>query len=374
MNNKCIVIFAAYIYPHLGGIESYLDNLINELHKLKYNIVIVTSNWNDEKEFEKTEKYDVLRIPVLNLFKKRYPIPKKGNKLKSILKKLDKYNISTIIVNTRFHLTSHIGADYAKKNNIPCFLIEHGSSYITVNNKILDFFANRYEDYLTRRIKNKITGFYGVSNRCNEWLKKINIKASGTFNNAIDKECYKRYHNKVTNNKIIITYAGRILYEKGVGNLLEAFSTINNKNCELIIAGDGNALDELKTKYKSKNIKFLGRINHDEVMNLFDKTDIFVYPSMYPEGLPTSILEAGIMKCAIIATDRGGTVEVINSRDLGIIVEENVEDLTDKLKYLIDNPKEINRLKENIHDRVLNDYTWEKTAKTIIKEIKKYEK
>ena len=157
---------------------------------------------------------------------------------------------------------------------------------------------------------------------------------------------------------------------------MDAFTSVSldYDNIKLIIAGDGPILDDLKKKYNENNITFLGKIDYDEVMKLCVKTDIFVHPSMYPEGLPTSILEAGIMKCAVIATDRGGTCEVITSDDIGLIVEENVEDLIKKLRYLLDNPKKVDKLKENIHKRIMESFTWKQTAKTVIKEIEKYGK
>ena len=372
---KTIVIFSSYCLPFLGGIEAYIDNLIKELIKNKYKVVLVTTQFNDKTIYDDNDKIDVIRLPIYKTFKNRYPIPKYNREQKRLLKQLDNLDISAIIVNTRFHLTSHIGAKYANKNRIPVFLIEHGSSYITLNNRFIDIFANIYERYLTRRIKKRITGFYGVSDRCNQWLKKLKINPSGIFYNAIDEDIYNKNKKYIKeNNKIEVTYAGRILVEKGVINLLEAFKKINNKNCVLNIAGDGPILGELKNKYQDKNINFLGRIPHDDVIKIFAKTDIFVYPSMYPEGLPTSILEAGIMKCAVIATDRGGTKEVINDKKYGIIVEENIDDLKDKLEMLVNDKKKINTFKENLHKRVIEKFVWRETVKCIITEVEKNER
>ena len=83
-------------------------------------------------------------ITIFNIFKNRYPIPKYNSEYKRILKKLEEYKIESIIVNTRFHLTSHIGAKYGKKNNIPVYLIEHGSNYVTLDNNFIDFFVVCY--------------------------------------------------------------------------------------------------------------------------------------------------------------------------------------------------------------------------------------
>ena len=373
---KTIVIFSAYCFPHLGGIETYIDNLIRELLNLKYKIVLVTTQFTDNISYKNSDNFEIIQLPIYNIFKERYPIVKHNKTERELLKKLDNYKIDAIIVNTRFHLTSHIGARYGKQHNIPVLLIEHGSSYITLNNKFIDFFANCYEKFLTFAIKRKVDGFYGVSERCNQWLKKLKIEAKGVFYNAIDSSIYndnKKYIKR--GEKIVITYAGRILVEKGVVNLLDAFSQLkNNSKCILNIAGDGPILSDLKEKYSNKNIVFLGRIPHDEVIKLCARTDIFVYPSMYPEGLPTSILEAGIMECAIVATDRGGTVEVVNSDKYGYIVKENVSDLIVKLDKLISNPDIMDTLKKNIHKRVSEQFVWEKTAKNVVEEIKKYGK
>ena len=113
-----------------------------------------------------------------------------------------------------------------------------------------------------------------------------------------------------------------------------------------------NVVDLFLANYKLKNIHFEGKISYNEVMALCNQTDIFVHPSMYPEGLPTSILEAGLMKNAVIATDRGGTVEVINDPKYGIIMEENLESLKTNLQYLLDNPEKIETLKEILKEEI----------------------
>ena len=93
-------------------------------------------------------------------------------------------------------------------------------------------------------------------------------------------------------------------------------------------------------------------------MKLYNSCDIFVYPSMYAEGLPTSILEAGLMKCAVIATDRGGTVEVITHKKDGLICEENTESIYNNIKFLLDNSNLIQDYSEKLHSRIIENFTW----------------
>lgn len=373
-NKKTIAFFNGFYIPHLGGVERYTSKLSEQL-KEKYNIIVITTNDSNTKNIEIVDDIKVYRLPVYNICKNRYPFLKKNKEYKALYNKIIEEKIDYIICNTRYYQTSILGAKIAKIKKAKLIFLDHSSNHVTVGNKVLDKCGAIYEDYLTNKIKKYNPKFYGVSKKCNEWLKYFNIEASGVFYNSIDGDVFKKYYKETKNKNIIISYIGRIIPEKGIINLLEAFKKVNenHKNIELIIAGDGPLLNEVKEKYKMDNITFKGKIGYEDVMKLCVKTDIFVHPSMYPEGLPTSILEAGIMKTAIIATDRGGTCEVINDKKYGLIVEENVEDLTEKMDYLLNNPKEIEKLKENIHDRIINNFTWKQTAKTVEKELEKYE-
>lgn len=371
---KYIAIFSGYFLPHLGGIERYVDNLTRELNKLNYNVIIITSNYNQYPSKEINDGNIILRLPVYNMFKNRYPIVKNNSESKRIIKELDNYNIISIIVNTRFHLTSHVGAKYGKKKNIPVYLIEHGSNYVTLDNKFIDFFANRYENFLTWKIRKKITGFYGVSKACGPWLKKIKIDMDGVWYNSIDTN--QELPQKEKHNTINFLYAGRLIKQKGVDNILDAFSKLTKEysNLNLYIAGDGPEFEKYKAKYNYNNIYFLGKLNYSELLKYYAKTDIFLYPPLWPEGLPTSILEAGLMKCAVIGTNQGGICEIIEDRKNGIIVDTDINSLYNAMKKLIDDKKLLINYSNKIYKTVNEKFSWEKTTKKILGDINGKEK
>lgn len=366
---KTIAIFSGYFYPHLGGIERYVDSMMKQFVKMGYKVILVTSNHDNLKEEELKDGVKIYRLPVFKTFKNRYPIPRYNKKQREILGKLDDANISSIIVNTRFHLTSHIGANYGKKHDIPVYLIEHGSNYVTLDNKFIDFFANRYEDFLTWKIKKKIRGFYGVSKACSNWLTRFKIKASGVWYNSIDFE--QPTPKKINNKKVNFMYAGRLLKQKGVSNILSAFTDLEKKhdNIRLLIAGDGPEYDEYKSTYKSCNIEFLGKLDYQELLKYYAKTDVFLYPPLWPEGLPTAILEAGLMKCAVIGTNQGGIKEIIKNGENGIIVKETKKDLQTAMESLINDDELRKKYSNALRNTVKNEFSWEVTAKQILKDM-----
>ena len=368
-NKKYVVIFSAYLLPHLGGIERYVDNLSKQFVKLGISPILVTTNYNNLRDIEEVNGVLIIRLPIYSIFKNRYPIIKHNKKYRNLMKKLDNYSIDTIIVNTRFHLTSHVGVQYACKRKIPVYLIEHGSNYVTLDNKFIDFFANRYEDFLTWRLKKKVNGFYGVSKACGEWLQHFNIQYAGVWYNSID--CEQVVPQKEKHSKINFLYAGRLIQQKGVENILESFNQLLNEhhNIHLTIAGDGPLLDQYRKKYNSKQIEFTGKLEFKDLLKLYAKTDIFLYPPLWPEGLPTSILEAGLMSCAVIGTDQGGIKEIIHNGENGLIVDNTINGLKKGMKELIVDEKNRKKLANNLHNTIIQQFSWNVTANKIIRDI-----
>lgn len=373
---KTIAIFSGYYIPHLGGVERYTYNLAKKLNENGYRIIIVTSRYSKElKEIEETEYAKIYRLPTYKIFAERYPINKKNRRFKEIFKMLEDENIDSAIIQTRFWTTSYFASKFVAKNKIPACLIEHGSTHFTVNNKILDKFGEVYEHKLTESIKKNIKDFYGVSKKCTDWLKHFDIDAKGVFYNSIDVSEGEKYKNDINKSqeKTVITYVGRMIEEKGVLKLIEAFKKLEKKydNLELNLAGEGPILEKIIAENSNeKNINILGKLSHEEVLKLLGRTTIFINPSAFSEGLPTSILEAGMMKCAVIATPMGGTTEIISNDDIGYICGFEVDEILEKIEKLINDKDEIIKLGENINQKVINQFSWDVTTKKIAETIK----
>lgn len=369
---KTIAIFSEYYPPHLGGLENYVKNIGEELLRRGYKVIIVTSQYDEKlSNIEKHGNLKIFRLPVHKIFSSRYPIPKKNSLYKDTMLKLSEEKVDFIILNTRFFLNSHIGANFANDNLIPCILIDHGCAHLTVDNKILDLFGSWYEHFITFLLKKKVKNFYGISGASNNWLKHFKIISSGTLNGAVNIKDSENYTIKKDNKKIIITYAGRLLKQKGVLNLLDAFSNLSKKydNIYLYIAGKGNLLDYIKDKYNSDRIKLLGYLSHDELMKLYAKTNIFVYAPIWPEGLGLSVIEAGLMKCSVIVSDQKGILEVVPNKKYGLITSNNNENLEFLLENLITDEKLRKTLSNNLYNRVIENFTWGKTVDNIEKII-----
>lgn len=376
---KKVAIYTGFFLPHLGGVERYVDKLTTELEKIGYQCVIITTQHDESLSTkEHIDGRTIYRLPTYGLFKQRYPIIKKRYS-RDLLREIRSENFDYCIINTRFHLTSLLGARLAKKQNIKVSLIEHGTAHFSVDNKILDFFGMIYEHILTSIIKRYVDSYYGVSRNCNKWLEHFGISADGVWYNAINPEdqnvASNIYDETYRKEDVVVSYAGRLIKEKGILNLIEAFESVcgelKSNKLQLVVAGDGPLREGLMLTYKNnKNIHFLGKLDFKEVMSLYKRSDIFVNPSLYPEGLPTAVLEAGLMNSAIIATPRGGTEEVIIDKSHGIIVDGSVDSLKTALIEMIKNTSMRKKSANNVKKRIEKIFSWRSVAHCVDKEIK----
>jgi len=140
----------------------------------------------------------------------------------------------------------------------------------------------------------------------------------------------------------VVTLIGRLVPQKGHRYFLECAKAILGKisNVQFLIAGGGRLEDELKNYARElgihQNVHFLGHC--DDVLSVLSQTDIVALPSD-EEGLPNAVMEAMLMGKPVVATDVGGTSELVVHGKTGYLVEKgNVRQLADRITHLLVNP------------------------------------
>jgi glycosyltransferase involved in cell wall biosynthesis len=120
--------------------------------------------------------------------------------------------------------------------------------------------------------------------------------------------------------KTLITVC-RLVSWKGVDGIIRLLADL--PNTRLIVAGDGAERSALTALAKScgvaDRVVFLGDVPHREVAEQLSRADAFVLNSTY-EGLPHVVLEAMAAGIPVVATDTGGTGEVVIHERTGLLI------------------------------------------------------
>ena len=161
-----------------------------------------------------------------------------------------------------------------------------------------------------------------------------------------------------------ILFAARLVREKGVHYLIKAYNKLNT-TVKLVIAGD--ALHEEKYKQElyrlangNKNIIFTGFVTGKLLHELFSNCYFFVLPSEL-EGLPTALLEAMSYGNCCLASDIPENLEALDEYGYSF-KNKNVDDLYEKLNFLLQNKDAVESVKQKAEEYVLKNYSWDKIA------------
>ena len=154
-----------------------------------------------------------------------------------------------------------------------------------------------------------------------------------------------------------VLFAGRLSKEKGVKTLIEICKKLPH-DIHLIIIGDGPEVENIKKLESSQNnIHYLGSKNHQQTISLIKGSDVLVQPS-FSEGISTTILESMACKTAIVASNVGGNLELIQDQESGILVEPtNPEMFCEKIIELISDKSLRNKLSTLSYENV-KKYDW----------------
>lgn len=364
-----VAVFCEYFHPHKNGVANYVEGTYSLLMN-NLDVSIITYNTNNQKVYEEYNGFKIHRINCMRILGGTYNIPtmKSFFQVRKIFEK-EKYDV--LNTHTRFFTINVLGYLVHVFKKIKLIHTEHGTSYVKHPNKLVEIINRIYDQTIGRIIISGSNKVIGISKASSRFAKKLGAKDTAVIYNGVPEKFDKYSKAKLTkikeeynikSNRLNVCFVGRIIEAKGVQDLLKAINTID-KDLKLYIIGDGNYKTELlrltkKLKLTSK-VVFLGEKDRQFIMNFLLLMDVFVNPS-YSEGLPTSILEAGLLGLNVIATNVGGTSEIILHNKTGILIDVKKPDEISKSLLKLDK-----NLAKNLKREVNNHFTWKQISKKL---------
>lgn len=156
-------------------------------------------------------------------------------------------------------------------------------------------------------------------------------------------------------------FLGRIVPEKGLHYLIEAFSAIETDKKLVIAGGSSQAMaymDEIhRMAARDERIVMTDFVQGQILEELYANAYAFVLPSDV-EGMALTLLEAMSYGSCCLVSDIKENTEVVEDKAL-IFKKGDVSDLRRQLVYLLDNPEEVSRMGEKSVDFICGKYNWE---------------
>ena len=162
-----------------------------------------------------------------------------------------------------------------------------------------------------------------------------------------------------------ILFLGRLVPEKGIHYLIEAYNQIDTKK-KLVIAGGSSHTSEYESKLKdmaksNSNIIFTGFVEGKELEELYSNAYVYCLPSDL-EGMPISLLEAMSYGNCCLTSNICECTEVCEN-NAEYFEKSNVDSLAQKLSILCNDPEIVKQYKQISSSFILKKYNWDKITK-----------
>jgi glycosyltransferase involved in cell wall biosynthesis len=336
----------------IGGLEKVLFEIVERLDCSKYQITVMTGDYN--KEVERNLPH---YVKYKNLF------PKKFKGLDSILVYLPPKLLHKIFIKENYDLEVSFQEGYptkiisgaSEKLKKICWL-HNDPFYYDFN---LPFFKSK--DKLRANLE-KFDEIIAVSNFIlEEYQKYINLdRQIKVVYNPVDKNnilalSKEEIPDLKNNGKFRICYVGRLSEEKQVEMLVDSVILLQNiyKNVELIIVGDGHKYSEIFDKINNANAQnYIKLLGYKENPYPYIRNSSLVVCCSKTESFCLVVAESIVLGVPVLSTKCGGPQEILENGKYGVLVENNFESLYQGIERMVLNREFYLKYKNVIKDPI----------------------
>lgn len=368
------VLFFNYEYPPLGGgagnATSYIMKEFSSFPGLE--IDLITSSIDKEYHLEKVgSNIRIHRIPIgKNPQNLHYQSQKelmvyavKAYFFARKLMKKNKYDLTHSFFTVPCGQVSWI---LKKMHKLPYVVSLRGSDVPGYSQKFSLIY--KFINPLIRKIWKDADNVVSVSSGLRDLARKFNPDQEiDVIFNGINISEFQYQPEKVDTDHFRILCVSRLTQRKAIDYLIRAVANLKEKHPDVVLelVGDGEQKSELENLARElkaeKYIVFTGLVKHEEVSAYFNRASVFVLPSLN-EGMSNVMLEALACGLPIVATDTGGTKELVDDGRNGFIIKmKDAKDIEEKVERLIAD-QELRKKMAQESRKKAEEMSWRKVA------------
>lgn len=339
---KKIAHFVPYFPPHSGWVEMYVYEWASNYVTSGWEACIVTFSVWQTAESRNEDGINIIVLPAFDVVHS-FPFPMFW--LPSFwrgLYRLRSWNPDIIHTHTRFFLSSFLWGIFARLHAKPWIHIEHGSWFVVSSRKIIASISKIYDATLGKWVLKNANEVIAVSEACEHFVREVFwVKKVRTIYRGITPSISQIHPST---QQIEIWYIGRLVDLKWVDILIRAFAWFIgsyswDKPVFLKIVWDGPERENLENLVEAlslrRYVEFLWKVSVDDVrQKILPSLHVFVNPS-FQEWLPTTVIEALIAWCRVIATDVWWTREILRYAPFELIAPRSIHSLAEAITQVV---------------------------------------
>lgn len=364
-----LCMFGLKRFGREGGVEVVVEELSTRMVKLGHQVTCYTRGGHhvSGKEFdgERLHEYKGVKLKTVPTINRKGLTAVSSSFFAALASAFGRYDVVHIhaegpaamcwipkLFGKRVVVTIH-GLDWQREKWKNGF----GSKYIHLGEKMAVKFADEII-VLSKGVQEYFQKTYGrktlfIPNGVNRPVLRKADLIKNKF--GIDKDGY-------------LLFLGRIVPEKGLRYLIEAYKELHTDK-KLVIAGGSSDTDDFMQEIQTlatgdDRIIFTGFVAGQALEELYSNAYLYLLPSDL-EGMPLSLLEAMSYGNCCVVSDIAECSEVVEDKAV-TFQKSNVQDLKEKLQRLCDDPATVQKYKNEAADFICSKYNWDEiTQKTL---------
>lgn len=370
---KHVLIISIGFLPNIGGLETHLKDLIDELIKDGWRITVLTYQPLNTpaigKWIEKRENLIVFRLPVLRgVFYKLYKKPL----LEFLFLEPLLFLVTPLILlmYPNIHVVNAQGliAGFSASFWTKIFRKRHVVSAQSVYN----FPKKGFYRQICKWIFGSADKIIAISNQSRQDVESLNITTdkiqiytnweNSDLFRPIKKETAKK-EVRLTN-KFVVSFFGRLIEEKGIRVFVDSIK-LSDKEIKFLIYGEGPLIDYVMSAVEiNNNARYMGIITPELLPLHYNAADLVVMPTLNEEGFGR--VAAGALFCGtpVIASNRGALPMVVND-SVGKIIEPTPQEIAKAVNFYFHNRYVLKKSAQNARKYALSKFS-KKNVESII--------
>lgn len=361
-----------YLYPKLapnnasnevsfsGGVQQIMFYLAQYFQQNGANIIIASDDLDSSCIVKKLKGNGINHISVPFRSKNPLGLIKAVNKLFHIIKYYD-----VDLINSHHRWTTVFSFFVSKMFKIPTIYTAHNVFH---DRRIFRRFTGEHIIAVSNGVRDNLISYFNTDS---DRIKVIHNGTDISKSSAGEKKRVKEDLCLKQDDRIIAVI-GRLSEQKGHKYLIKALPVVIKKfpNIKVLFVGDGELRNGLQNQVVRMNIKgnvlFCGSRNN--VASFIEISEFTVLPSLW-EGFSVAIIESLLLGKPVIASNVGGTPEIIENNLNGLLVEtKDVGGLANAIIYMLSHPGEVKKMGEKGREKAVKKFS----LKRMLEEYKKY--
>lgn len=307
-----VLDFTTFYPPHVGGVEAFAAALHQEmLRRPGWRVSVVTSEQGQPLPSGPEGRLQIRTYPAWA------PVSGFGAPTRSPLalaRELPGPPVDVVLSHTRFYPASWLAGRFARRHRARWVHIEHGGSAVASGPLPVRAVAAGYDRTLGRSVLRGADRVVSVSTGSAEFVRELSGVEAVVARRGITLP-ESPWSNPPGGRALFV---GRLVRSKGI---IEAVSALRDTGVGLDVVGEGPDASSMEKQAADLGVeaRFHGAVDGSAVAAHMRRARLLLHPS-HTEGLPTVVLEAAALGLPVVATDVGGTREIVSGTDDGWLV------------------------------------------------------